>query len=380
VHGLNLSAIYIRSSLCVFNEESEIEPEAVDMDEHVLDTIILMQGGLELTELPKDIEDWKNVKEISLMHNKLSGLPENPSCPRLLALILNNNNKLKTIPPSFFDYMPALQILNLSRTSIRSLPESIVKLVSLKRLFLSYCHRFMRLSPKVGELKQLEVLDLEGTDIMDLPEEIKKLTNLTCLKFSVYVYMDDGSCSVMESDALVPRGVISTLFRLEELMISVNPDDKRWNACVEDIITEVCSLKSLKTLVFYFPRVELVSHFILQSPSWVSQSLSHFRFIVGHHVNRIMSRLPPDVEFELERWERCLKYINGVAVPKEIKKVLQYSTAFFLERHATVKKLSGFGIENMKQLKCCVVGECNEVEVIIDETDAHRRRCGFGIT
>jgi hypothetical protein len=100
--------ICIRSSLCVFNEESEIEPEAVEMDEHVLDTIILMQGGLVLTELPKDIEDWKNVKEINLMHNELSGLPENPSCPRLLALILHNNNKLKTIPPSFFDYMPTL--------------------------------------------------------------------------------------------------------------------------------------------------------------------------------------------------------------------------------------------------------------------------------
>jgi hypothetical protein len=85
-----------------------------------------------------------------------------------------------------------------------------------------------------------------------------------------------------------------------------------------------------------------------------------------------MSRLPGNVEFELERWERCLKYINGdQSIPEEIKTVLQYSTAFFLERHATVKKLSGFGIENMKQLKCCVVGECNEVEVIIDETDAH---------
>ena len=76
-----LSAIYIRSGLRVFKEESEIEPEAVEMDEQVLDTIILMQGGLVLTELPKDIEDWKNVKEVNLMHNELSGLPENPSCP-----------------------------------------------------------------------------------------------------------------------------------------------------------------------------------------------------------------------------------------------------------------------------------------------------------
>jgi hypothetical protein len=40
---------------------------------------------------------------------------------------------------------------------------------------------------------------------------------------------------------------------------------------------------------------------------------------------------------------------------------------FFLERHESVKKLSDCGIGNMTQLKCCVVGECNEVEVIMDE-------------
>jgi disease resistance protein RPS2 len=74
-----------------------------------------------------------------------------------------------------------------------------------------------------------------------------------------------------------------------------------------------------------------------------------------------------------------LKYINGdQTIPEEIKMVLQYPIAFFLERHATVKKLLGFGIENMKQLKCCVVGECNEVEVIIDETDAHKEDVVLG--
>jgi hypothetical protein len=205
---------------------------------------------------------------------------------------------------------------------------------------------------------------------MDLPKEIKELTNLTCLEVSFCAYMSNGR-RAMQSDVVVPCGIISALSHLEELNMSVNPDDKRWSACVEAIVTEVCTLESLNTLKFYFPRVELVRHFLLNSPMWVHPSLSNFRFTVGYHVKRTMSRLPGDVEFELERWERCLKYINGVAVPREIQKVLQYSTAFFLERHATVKKLSDFGIGNMKQLKCCVVGECNEVEVIIDATDAH---------
>ena len=115
-------------------KSSEMEPEA--SEQHGL---FLMQGGLGLTKPPKD-EDWKNAKEIYLMDNELSTLPENPRCPNLSALFLPRNDKLRMIPPLFFDYMPALQILNLSRTGIKSLPDSLIRLVSLKRLFLNDCH------------------------------------------------------------------------------------------------------------------------------------------------------------------------------------------------------------------------------------------------
>ena len=104
------------------------------------------------SSLPPD-EDWKNAKEIYLMDNDLSVLPENPRCPNLSALFLPRNYKLRTIPQPFFYYMPALQILNLSKTSIKSLPDSVIKLVSLKRLFLNDCHCLMMLSPKVGDLE-----------------------------------------------------------------------------------------------------------------------------------------------------------------------------------------------------------------------------------
>jgi len=183
--------------------------------------------------------------------------------------------------------------------------------------------------------------------------------------------MGDGS-SAMQSAAPVPRNVISALSLLEELKISVNPDDKQWYEMVEDIIvTDVCTLVNLKTLHCFFPSTDLLKHFILKSPMWKVPSWSQFRFTVGHHVKRVIPRLPCQAEVELEKWHRCLKYTNGVTVPSEIKNVLQYSTAFFLERHESVKKLSDFGIGNMRQLKCCVVGECNEVEVIMDEADAH---------
>ncbi|KAF3946964.1 hypothetical protein CMV_026834 [Castanea mollissima] len=282
------------------------QPEGIQVEEMQLQASSTLKpqgvGGLGLTMPPKD-EDWKNAKEIYLMDNELSILPENPRCPNLSALFLPRNYKLRMIPPSFFYHMPALQILNLSRTSIKSLPDSIIKLVSLKRLFLNNCHRLMMLSPKVGDLKQLEVIDLEGAKIMDLPLEIKELTNLKCLEVSFYGYISNGNGKkAMQSNAVVPCGVISALSLLEELNIDVNPDDERWDARVEDIVTEVCTLK---------------------------------RFTVGRHVKRIVSRVPCDAE------------------------------------HVTIKKLSDFGTRNMKELKCCVVGECNEVQVIIDAEDAY---------
>ena len=109
--------------------ESHIEDVEMELESSEQCGFFLMQGGLGLTKLPKD-EDWKNAKEIYLMDNELSFLPENPMCPNLSALFLLRNYKLRMIPPSFFEYMPALQILNLSRTGIKSLPNSLIRLLS----------------------------------------------------------------------------------------------------------------------------------------------------------------------------------------------------------------------------------------------------------
>ncbi|XP_030933417.1 uncharacterized protein LOC115959225 [Quercus lobata] len=211
-------------------EDNDVEPEA--SEQHGL---FITQGGLVFTKPTKD-EDWKHAKEIYLMDNDLSVLPENPRCLNLSALFLPRNYKLRVIPPSFFDYMPTLQILNLSRTGIKSLPDSLFQLVSLERLFLNDCHRLMMLSPKVGDLEKLEVLDLEGAKIINLPKEIKKLTNLICLEVSFYGYTGNGRRS-MQSNAVVPCGVICSLSQLEELNIDVNPDDERWDTRVEDIVS-----------------------------------------------------------------------------------------------------------------------------------------------
>ena len=46
--------------------------------------------------------------------------------------------------------------------------------------------------------------------------------------------------------------------------------------------------------------------------------------------------------------------------------MLQLSTPFFSDRHLYATSLSEFWIENMKNLKCCILQECNEIETIVN--------------
>ncbi|XP_034701968.1 probable disease resistance protein At4g27220 [Vitis riparia] len=333
-----------------------------EIREVLVNSQFLLQGGKGLTKAPKD-DAWEEASEIHLMNNKLSELPKIPNCPQLCALFLQKNPSLRVIPPLFFQRMPILQILDLSHTKIRSLPQSLYGLAQLQRLFLRGCKLFMELPPEVGKLSNLKVLDLEGTEIIRLPVDVGKLTNLTCLKMS-FCGDNDNRKDNQYSNRIIPQGVKSNLFHLKELIIDVNPNDKRWNANVEEIVEEVCNLDRLEALQLYFPEVLLLNN--LMDGSSINLPGMHFRFTVGSHLKPIISRLPLEAIAKFEEEERCLKYVNGKGVPTKIEEVLELATALFLDRHSTATSLSEFGIENMRNLKVCVLGECDEIQTITD--------------
>lgn len=114
-------------------------------------------------------------KEIYLNNDHLSELPEKPNRPSLVTLFLQKNYNLMEIPTSFFECMPMLRVLDLSHMTIKSLPASISRLVSLQELFLRGCALLRELPHEIGTLSKLLVLDLEGTEIMYLPREISNL-------------------------------------------------------------------------------------------------------------------------------------------------------------------------------------------------------------
>ncbi|XP_034702577.1 probable disease resistance protein At4g27220 [Vitis riparia] len=191
----------------------EIFKELVKLFKTEMNPMLLELGGMELREAPVE-EAWKEAGSILLMNNRISKLPKNPHCPKLNILFLQVNHHLRVIPPFFFECMPILQILDLSHTRIRCLPQSLFKLVLLRKLFLKGCELFMELSPEVGGLSHLEVLDLQGTEIINLPASVGKLTNLRCLKVSFYGY-NNNSRKNHKPDTVIPKNVIANLLQLK---------------------------------------------------------------------------------------------------------------------------------------------------------------------
>jgi len=82
-----------------------------------------------LTELPKDIHLYKNLKRLYCTYNQITMLPEN--LPDSLKLLDCNNNQLTALPEN----LPSLYYLDCNNNQITTLPENLP--ASLKELVCS---------------------------------------------------------------------------------------------------------------------------------------------------------------------------------------------------------------------------------------------------
>ncbi|XP_057494424.1 uncharacterized protein LOC130779693 [Actinidia eriantha] len=350
---------------CTSNDESATGPAPEE------DGILSMEEVDLLNEKKKrySCKDINKILEDILL--KAKELEETPLDPLEMEELQYD---LMEVPLLFSHHFAVLCVVDLSYTSINSLPQSISRLIALKKLILRGCELLMELPPEIGELINLEVLDMEGTEVMYLPKEIAKLSDLMCLKVSLYCYANQYQEDTIV-DTIIPRNALSNLSRLNELIIVVTPDGEWWDGEVEVIVNDLSSLQELRTLKLYLPTVELLGALRGDDTSLIFPALAQFRFTVGRHEERFISRLPHEVEEEfndMEKFEKGLKYVNGEGIPGEIIGALKHCKAFFLERHWTVKSLSEFGHENMNKVKLCLLVECNELQTIIDAKQFYR--------
>ncbi|XP_077228770.1 disease resistance protein At4g27190-like [Tasmannia lanceolata] len=311
----------------------------------------LVRAGVRISEPPKE-KEWENMERISLMRNELKSLPPSPYCLKLLTLLLQRNRTLAKIPASFFDHMASLRVLDLSGTSIESLPESICNLVSLRALFLNGCQNLKTLTSQVGALKELDVLALGDwtnplggrTKIDCLPIEIEELTKLRLLHVSCHEL----------------RVRISRLSLLEDLRIEVDPYDG-WDESFANCMTEeICSLRELTHLGFcYLPNVECLEQFVQGSLSWKEKHIKTFQIVVGSN----------KVEYRLGKVDRGLVLVGIGKVTTHanaIVEVLSRADALKLIGHGGVSDLLEIGVENMNELKMCIIESCEEMVTAMD--------------
>ncbi|PIA25523.1 hypothetical protein AQUCO_11200030v1 [Aquilegia coerulea] len=125
----------------------------------------------------RESEDLKEKKRISFMNSK-DVLRDPLECPQLKSLLIRENDDIRIDQESFFEDNKSLEVLDLRGMWI--IPKSISCLTNLKTLHLVYCNVSDKIS-LLGGLRKLEILNLSNSIVKTLPEEIGNLVNLRSL-------------------------------------------------------------------------------------------------------------------------------------------------------------------------------------------------------
>ncbi|KAF3959905.1 hypothetical protein CMV_015328 [Castanea mollissima] len=168
--------------------------------------LFMAQAGSALEEWPRRDTQFESYTALSVMFNDIKRLPDEPVCPKLQALLLQENKNLREIPSGFFNRMNTLKVLDISGLPILSLPPSIRLLENLCTLYMDRCKS--KDISILGGLKKLEILSLNRSLINTFPEELAELTELRML--------DMRSCEYIQT---ISPNIISRLHGLEELYL-----------------------------------------------------------------------------------------------------------------------------------------------------------------
>lgn len=113
--------------------------------------------GTKLSEIPAELERYKNLQFLDLSKTKLKDL-------------------------SFFEKLEfdSLKVLKIERNKMKQVPIALCRLINLEELW-AYDNLFTDLPTCIGNLKKLKIIDLSDNMIENLPDELTKLKHLESL-------------------------------------------------------------------------------------------------------------------------------------------------------------------------------------------------------
>lgn len=387
---------------------------------------IYFRAGPAINRPPRE-HVWGSYGSIALMDTMMEALPESPGLgPWLSTLLLNGNHLLTTIPERFFALMLRLNVLDLSDTRIGHLPSSFRELSELRVLLLRRCVCLEEVanvdSPK------LEVLDLSGATrmkriawgpssppppslaVLNLSEtSIEELLFLAGLRSLRQLLL--SGCRRLKS-ALH----LSSLTKLEQLDLS-------GTTLVDfpDGISELTQLKRLRLAGSKYTRVEWrMIHWLPEGLKWDQSSGSDITIepVQNGDGTAFISAYDPSVFWTLDRnsplWRSCFKKFQfSVCHPDAAgdvpfqRKGFVFRDAYFKTRHFAhserrdrhleicgvhgfphciegvlcnselvalnnikfMKRLSDFGLADMRGMKECWIERCDQMETVLDDQE-----------
>lgn len=302
---------------------------------------LINKSAMKLNRLAKE---WiENHEWVSVMDNSIIVVPDNPNCQKLSTLLLQRNPLSEKISDSFFVQMQRLKVLDLSKTGIHSLPESVSALFNLRALFLSFNE--LEELPSLTLLKELRVLDVSHSLLRKLPHDIDKLNNLRRLDLS-----HTGNLRTF------PSGVIPKLSHLENL--SMFRSKWTWSSSIggesEGVgLDEVSRLSRLTSLGISFEdRTSFIDY--VRSKHW--QTLQSYHLGVGLlSIFLPMSNGTRSVEIQGCNLV-CQETV--IELPKNVQQLALHSCHDI----TVLSKLCD--TTNLKNLRYCYLSNCNGMEFV----------------
>ena len=138
-------------------------------------------SNLNMTELPDEIAELKNLISLDVSYNHLRTIPDWICFHRSLIKINLRGNSINTLPDSFAE-LKKLRFLDIGINGFKSvefekISECLKKLELLEHLDLEAVN-IKTLPYWIGDFPNLEFLNLRYCELNTLPDTIKKLVNL----------------------------------------------------------------------------------------------------------------------------------------------------------------------------------------------------------